>query len=360
MKVAIVKRALGNSRFSLYLNYNCAGRRYRKALGIILERPVSKEIRAANRSKMLLAARIRNRQELAVLNRQYNISVAAGNACTEVVDAYDAWAADYRAKDHQTVAAARGALLDFMPDRHMWLSDVTHDFCRQFAAHLHTRYRGTTPQGYFSKFRAFLGAQVTLGVLTANPAAGVRLASAETTGKHALTFAELERLAATPCQDEEVKRAFLFSCNTGLRWCDVKRITPADIDRTTATLTVVQHKVAGRSRHARLHMPLNANAMQIITRKAKTGAGGCLFRLPSYTYMLRVLGRWVDEAGIGKHITYHCARHTFITHLIETGTNLATSASLAGHASTRHTERYIHLSDRQRAEAVNNFPKLPL
>ena len=58
-------------------------------------------------------------------------------------------------------------------------------------------------------------------------------------------------------------------------------------------------------------------------------------------------------------VLFHCARHTFITNLMASGANIKTAASLAGHSSTRHTEKYIHIIDTQKQQAVDNLPPLP-
>ena len=85
-----------------------------------------------------------------------------------------------------------------------------------------------------------------------------------------------------------------------------------------------------------------------------------LFRPLSYNRTLQVLDRWVRQSGIDKHVTFHCARHTFITNLISLDVNLNTVAALAGHSSTRHTEVYVHLREEETDAAVKKLPPLNL
>jgi integrase/recombinase XerD len=66
------------------------------------------------------------------------------------------------------------------------------------------------------------------------------------------------------------------------------------------------------------------------------------------------------QAGLEKHVHPHTLRHSFATHLLESGANLPTIQLLLGHADLKTTSRYLHMSERHLKAAASPLDSLSL
>jgi site-specific recombinase XerD len=51
----------------------------------------------------------------------------------------------------------------------------------------------------------------------------------------------------------------------------------------------------------------------------------------------------VEQSGVDKHASCHTFRHSFATHLLESGYDIRTVQELLGHSDVRTTMIYVHV-----------------
>ncbi|OAV45894.1 hypothetical protein A3850_011415 [Lewinella sp. 4G2] len=71
-----------------------------------------------------------------------------------------------------------------------------------------------------------------------------------------------------------------------------------------------------------------------------------------------ILRKAVERSGVNPYCTVHTLRHSYATHLLETGTSLRHIQVLLGHASTRTTEIYTHVSNKERRQVISPLDRL--
>ena len=144
-----------------------------------------------------------------------------------------------------------------------------------------------------------------------------------------------------------------------MRFCDVKDLTFANVDFANRLLKFEQNKTKGHSASSGVVIPLNDGLLKLIGEPTSPdNRQELIFPLPSYEMCLKAIKRWVKRAGINKHISWHCARHSFAVNILNNGANIKTVASLLGHSGLKHTEKYTRAVDSLKQQAIDSLPPL--
>jgi integrase len=168
-----------------------------------------------------------------------------------------------------------------------------------------------------------------------------------------LEINEIEKLVNTPITNTEIKKAFLFSCFTGLRQSDIRNLQWKDISDNTITISQQKTKTA-------LIIPLGKAALNILrSDKILHLPDVKVFNLPKDRSTInRHLSRWFERAKINKKAFYHLSRHTFATLNLTSGNEIYTVSKLLGHKSLKTTEIYANIIDEKKKEAVDRLPDI--
>ena len=207
---------------------------------------------------------------------------------------------------------------------------------------------------YFSKLRACINKAFEDRIIPTNPLRGVEGFKKAETERAYLTIEEVRKVAKTPCKYHVLKRAFIFSCLTGIRKSDIEKMTWGEVQTFGDYKRIVfkQKKTGGQE-----YLDINKQAEEYMGERGKnTDRVFAGFMYNSYT--LLELRRWVLSAGITKDITFHAGRHTFAVMMLDLGAEIYTVSKLLGHKDLATTQIYAKVLDKKKQEAVNLIPSI--
>ena len=255
------------------------------------------------------------------------------------------------------------AFLDKQYDT-MRMEEVDVQLCRKFAEHLRTgqNSRGktlsaTSAHHYFGAFKSMLTAAVKDEVIERNPIELMKrgeIPARPTRQREYMDAEEVARLTVTPCKNDEVKRAFLFSCLTGLRISDIRQLSWSNLHEMGGEwyCQIVMQKT---QEPIKCKLTETAYALLEPTEGKREGK---IFHLPCDSTIGRTVKKWTEQAGITKHVTFHTARHSYATIALMTGVDIYIISRQLGHKNIQTTTIYATVVDAQRDAASDSVSKI--
>ena len=264
-------------------------------------------------------------------------------------DFYEEYVKLNRRYGNRHLECSLSILRDFVKKPVLSPTEITENFCTRFRQYLLDRFNGETPLNYFVRFKRVLQSAAKEGYFKFSPAEDVKAkTNRNVIIKDIIEKAEYLLLLNSYCSNQEIRKAFIFSLYTGLRWSDVKPLRWSSIKDESKTFKINQEKTG-----VPLERPLHPIALEIIGQRKD----GFVFDLPTQDGANKVLKAWVKSAGITKHITWHCARHSFSVLLQDEGIDSATVAGMLGHTTTKYVQKtYQRYKDSNAVVAIAKLP----
>jgi integrase len=363
MNVSIKKR-LGKKRTSLYLEISGKGLRKREAIKSLwlYNSPSTKEARTHNKD-MLFKAEIfaaKKREEL--LNK--SLGLPSPKLQLSLIEYVDKFIESEEEASGNTKSKPR-SLLKYLKrfDKSYTLGDISEQLLENLKTYLKKRafkkdgnlLGVNSASSYFDFFKRCVHQAHRDGFILRDPALNVKSIQTKTTKKEYLEINELQILINdTSWKSSLIKRAFIFSCYTGIRFVDVKSLGWDQIMKSHDDGYYIDFTHKKTDEFERLYI---AQHVYDLINEMKSPGSKLVFE-GMIAHHKDCISGWVRSLGIDKHITYHCSRHTNATLLLSNGADIYTVSKTLGHKDVRTTEIYANLLDKNLRKAASLIPNL--
>lgn len=228
--------------------------------------------------------------------------------------------------------------------------DVTYSFIVGFENYLRSMGLNNNSIGkHLKTFRTMLHRACNYGIIPAADHFKNYKFKKDPTTRTYLTPQEIEAMQNIRLDERNlnyVRDMYMFSVYTGLRFSDVKKVKPADIQEIDGNkyLVLTMEKTKEPLRLP-IYQLFNGKSIEIID-KYFHGETCCLFPRYDNEEANKLLKIVASRAGITyKKMTFHTARHTTATYLIYKGVPLAVVQKILGHTSINTTQIYAKVMD---------------
>lgn len=357
-KVTLRKRIISNGKTSLYLDFYPGIRNKltmrktrRQSLGIyIYTHPKSEFEKSFNKEMLTKAEIICAMKQKSIINEEYGF-IDEQKLKLNFLDFLKKYAQKKRDKylslyKHFCLFSHNSCTFE----------DLNTELCNDFKEYLlHTNTLNSNKQklsinsasAYYNTFRFLLKEAYKKGYLFKNINEHLTPIPEEEVRIEFLTEEEVHKLSQTECEIPVLKQASLFSCLTGLRISDILKLKWENIVIAPDGEPCLRVKTQKTKTEALL--PLSKDTLNICGKRNQ----GLIFNGLKRSMTQAPLKKWIKTAGINKHITFHCFRHTFASLLTAKGVNIFIIQDLMTHSRISSTQRYSKVSNNALRQVTN-------
>jgi integrase len=374
MGVKLREKKIGKGKVSFYLDITQNKERWYEFLEIHVSKTRPSE---DDKIKRRIANEIRAKRENEIIFQGHGL-VNKSRRNADFVEWFAKYVEDRKFK-HDNNTNVLCHLRKYVDKKPLPFEAIKPQWIKGFSKHLLENVKPNSAIAYNNKLIMALDVAMQEGIISQNPFHLVprkERIKKNQTYRNPFSMDELQLLNNTPCDIDEIKKAFLFSCFTGLRWSDVNCLRWSEI--LTKTIDGKQEwfiYFEQEKTEAIEYLPLSEQAIYILKeRKAEQKdigtASQYVFPYVKETDTIRRLKlkhvsyhikKWAKRAGLDtKRMYFHSSRHTFATNVLEYSADgdLWTVAKLLGHKSVSSTQMYAHVGDKRKKSAVNLLPRL--
>jgi len=350
MSVKLRFRESKSGNKSYYMDIHHNGERWREFIKVnVLNKDTAKS------EKVRIIEKIRLNRELELLSDDTGYIPQQFKKLNFFIFADD-YLKKYRNRDVRIIASSIEKFKESTNNPKLQIYQITPAIMETFKNYLihDAGLSGETPHNYFTRFKKVLKAAKIKGYLKEMPTEDIRFSNPNKDDgikKQVLNVEELQKLAATYCGNEEVKRAFLLACYSSLGLAEIRDLKWEHIRENRL---ITKRKKTGELINNRL----NLTALKILGEPKKRS--DYIFNLQSISdnAVNKDIKNWSKRAELEKHLTFYCARHTFACLLLMNGANLKTVADAMGHSSTKSTLKYLNFIQKLQDDAIDNLPSI--
>ena len=241
----------------------------------------------------------------------------------------------------------RAYVSDFLAEKHQVtdipLAQLSAGFIYDFASWLSTsrRYRGGTVWLACQQLKSVVSRAYQRGLVSSNPFYAFHIGR-NIRPRQFLTAGEVRQLIDHPLDDPQqafYRDLFVFSALTGMAFADICHLRPADIRLIDGQRWIVAQR---QKTHTPFQVMLLPQAAAIADRYSQ--GGGTVFGPVVYRTLAKHIPAIISACGIQKHVTFHCARHTFAVMALDAGMPIESISRILGHTNITTTQIYAKIT----------------
>lgn len=337
--------------YSLYLDIYKNGQRERKRLQLYVSKDYTKggRIKKDDKFNWKLANQLK-------VEAQHKLNLEGTSFVMEYTEKgnfIDFFKKKNKKKNNSTYTYALKKLIEFK-GHELKFNQVRLHLLKGFKSYLKDNgVSDNTANTYLQRFSIIWNEAMKEDLTTRNPFKNFTMPKVVKAKKTYLTIDDLKVFSdySNNPNCDLIKKAFLFSCFTGLRVSDIYLLKWSNIVDNNQFIEFRQKK----SKTNILRIPLHPVAKNII--QSLSNDNDCIFPLKSYSHTTLHLKK-IAQDSIKKNISFHSSRHTFATLLTTYGGDYYATKVLLGHSNQDVTAGYSHLTDKRKIEIVNKIPVL--